>query len=182
MGHFLIFPANSIKIPNGYNTLGNNPQRSFCKVYPSTLNFGLGQMTSFGQWDAGKLNAGEGLKWISEWAQGTCLLEVLPLRMRTTEVAADLKIRKTRLTWIQSQHEGGSAYSLLRALHFWHGLSHTNTGLLHDWQGCKHPTWTMSLPPLCDTYPNYEDSTKWQLRKNVPSSLRSIIHNGNCHI
>lgn len=73
MGHFLVFPKSSIKIPNGYNTLGNNPQGSFCKVYPSTLNFG--QMTSFGQWDAG-------LKWISEWAQGTCLLEVLPLKMR----------------------------------------------------------------------------------------------------
>ena len=69
------------------------------------LNIGLGQMTSFGQWDAGKLNAGEGLKWISEWAQGTCLLEVLPLRMRTTEAAADTEMRKTPLTWIQSQHE-----------------------------------------------------------------------------
>lgn len=92
------------------------------------------------------------------------------------------KNEKTTLTWIQSQHEDGSAYSLLRALHFWHGMSHTNTGWLHDWQGCKHPTWTMSLPPLCDAYPSYEDSIKWQLRRNVPSSLRSIIHNGNWQI
>lgn len=63
--------------------------------------------------------------------------------------AADPKmIKKTWLTWIQSQHEDASAYSLLRGgLHFWHGLSHTNTGWLHDWQGRKHLTWTMSLPP-----------------------------------
>lgn len=33
--------------------MGNNPQHSFCEVYPFTINFVLGQMILFGQWDAG---------------------------------------------------------------------------------------------------------------------------------